>query len=152
MNKIHPAVWLVARIFLGFVFAYAGFSKLIEPIENFRGAVAQYGVVPYSVIPVVAMVMPWVELIFGVFLILGYAPRISALALTLMSLAFLIVLGSSNILTQGGSITCGCFGEGGLQLTMKQIFILDIVDTVIGVCLITVKSHWLSLDGWLRKS
>lgn len=149
MKKIPPAVWLILRVWVGLVFAYAGFSKLTEPAENFRGIMAQYEVIPYALVPFLASVLPWMEFIFGVFLILGYAARQSALVLGLLSFGFLMILGSSQVLLGSVPIHCGCFGENGIHLTVRQIFVLDIANTAIGLKLFSLKTHPFSIDSKL---
>jgi len=88
----HPNswVWVVGRFFLGGIFFYAGFSKLIEPVENFRGIIAEYQVIPFELIGPVAYNLPWIELVAGFFLILGFLPRLSALLLGFISFSFLV--------------------------------------------------------------
>ena len=141
--------WFFARIFTGFVFAYAGFSKLMEPVENFRGILAQYEVIPYILTPFIAVTLPWIEFIFGALFILGYATRLSALMLAGLSFCFLIVLGSSQILLGSTPISCGCFGEG-VHLTVRQVFVLDIADFVIALKLLSLPTHPFSLDHFLH--
>ncbi len=145
--------WLAARLFLGLVFAYAGFSKLMEPLENFRGALAQYEVIPYRLLTPMATVLPWLELTFGIFTMLGFATRLSSLALALFSLSFLIVLGSSHVLLGSFPISCGCFGEGGIHLSVRQVFVLDLVNFFLGLKLFRhpKKPLW-SLDRLLGKA
>ena len=151
--RLPPIVWFIARLFLGLVFAYSGFSKLMEPMENFRGALAQYAVIPYALSPFIAMIFPWIEFLFGAFLILGFIPRQSALTLGLLSLGFLIVLGSSNILLGHGTDNCGCFGEHGIiHLSIRQVFFLDIFDMALGFKLFSIRDHPWSSDAWLKKS
>lgn len=150
-EKSSRIFWFLARIFVGLVFAYAGFTKLTEPIENFRGVLAQYEVIPYALLPFIAFVVPWLELIAGVFMILGYAPRLAAIATTFLCLNFLIVLGASNALLDSGSKDCGCFGEGSLiHLTVHQIFVLDFLNMLLSLKLASRKFHPLSLDNLLR--
>lgn len=150
MKRYVPLFWLAGRIFLGGVFAYSGFSKLMEPAENFRGIIAQYEVIPYVFLPVIAAVFPWLEFLLGSFLILGYAPRWSALALSFFSLIFLIVLGSSKLLLGAMPVSCGCFGEGGIHLTVRQVFLLDLFDLVLGFGLFRAKDHVFSFDYLLK--
>ena len=147
MKRFLPAFWFVVRLFLGTVFAYSGFSKLMEPMENFRGIIAQYEVIPYVFVPAIALIFPWLELIFGIFLFLGYAPRVSALVLAFFSLSFLILLGSSKLLLGSFPVSCGCFGENGIHLTVRQVFLLDLFDMAIGLKLSQIKFHPLSLDS-----
>ena len=143
---------LIARIFLGTVFAYAGFSKLMEPYENFRGALAEYRVIPYGVVGAVAAILPWLELIFGVFLILGYAVRLSALVSTFLAGGFLVVLGASQLFYGSIPASCGCFGEQGIHLTVSQVMSLDFLDFLIGLKLVSTRQHAFSLDAWFRKT
>lgn len=144
-------VWLAARIFLGLVFAYSGFVKLVGPVENFQAAVAEYPVIPHFLIPLIAVVSPWFEYVFGAFLILGYAPRLSALALAFFSFGFLILVMTRPEFWTGKEASCGCFGDGWFRPTLRQIFKLDLVDVLIGVRLFCLKGHLWSLDGILRK-
>ena len=83
------APWLIARLFLGGVFILAGFLKLSGPVENFRGMIVSYGVVPYGWVGVIAHVMPWIEFLFGICLVLGYFPRITAAVLGGLSFSFI---------------------------------------------------------------
>ena len=142
--------WLAARIFVGAIFAYAGYAKLLEPYENFRGAIANYQGIPYGLTEPIARVLPWLELFFGVSLILGYLPRVSALALALFSFCFLMVLGASNVLLDAGAKDCGCFGEGGIiHLTVHQVFFLDLLNFFLGLKLYSLKEHPASLEKLL---
>ena len=132
---------------MGSIFAYAGYTKLMAPYENFRGAIAHYEVIPYLFVGPIARVLPWCEVLFGVFLIAGYLPRASAAALAFFSFCFLIVLGASNVLLDAGGKDCGCFGEGGLiHLTVHQVFFLDLLDLFLGLKLYSLKEHPLSLE------
>jgi uncharacterized membrane protein YphA (DoxX/SURF4 family) len=151
--KSSPWLHFFLRIFVGFFFAYAGFSKLMEPIENFRGVIAQYQVLPYALVPYVAEVMPWLEFIFGVFMLLGFSVPWTSAALAFLCLGFLIVIGSSNMLLEAGGKDCGCFGQGGpIHLTVRQVFGLDLVNLFIALRLFYVKKTPLSLDQLIEES
>src|SRR4051812_17610169 len=100
MKSSSASFLFLARLFMGVIFTYAGFTKLLEPMGNFRGAIADYEVFPYAIVPLIAYVLPWIEFVFGIFMLIGYAPRISALVLALLSFGFMIVLGSSNALLE----------------------------------------------------
>ena len=143
--------YLAVRIFMGAVFVYAGYSKLMEPVENFRGIIAQYQVIPYVLVPAIAAVMPWMEFVFGLFLIVGYAPRLSALMIAMMSMGFLIILGSSELLLDSKPMSCGCFGEGGIHLSVHQVFILDMFDTAFGFLLWRRQDHPFSIDSLFKR-
>jgi uncharacterized membrane protein YphA (DoxX/SURF4 family) len=139
------------RIFLGLVFAYSGFTKLMEPVENFQGGMAAYEVIPYVLIPFLARVIPWIEFLFGAFLILGYLPRLSALVLAAMSSSFVLLIVATRLVTGALPADCGCFGEGSLiHLKPMQVLLMDICNTVIGIRLASLKIHPLSLASILK--
>jgi uncharacterized membrane protein YphA (DoxX/SURF4 family) len=144
-------ILFLGRMFLGLVFAYSGFSKLMEPVENFQGAMAAYEIIPYAVIPFLARVIPWIEFLFGAFLILGYLPRVSALVLIAMSLSFVLLILTTRIVTGALPADCGCFGEGSLvHLKPFQVVIMDVCNIFIGVRLALLKSHPFSLAAFLK--
>mgnify|MGYP001769721380 CR=1 FL=1 len=137
------------RIFLGLVFAYSGFTKLMEPVENFQGGMAAYEIIPYVLIPFLARVIPWIEFFFGVFLILGYLPRISALVLAAMSWSFVLLIIMTRIVTGALPADCGCFGEGSpIHMTPFQVLLMDICNTIIGIKLALTPKHPFSLTAF----
>ena len=151
--KISKSVlfWFLARIFVGLIFAYAGLAKLLEPPANFEMTLLKYGVFPPFFIPWMARSLPWLEWILGSFMILGYAPRPMAAALAAFSLLFLVTLGSSNLLLAAGGSPCGCFGEGGLHLSVRQIFAVDLVNSALALRLAFLKEFPWSLHSFLLK-
>lgn len=139
------------RMFLGLVFAYSGFTKLIAPVENFQGGMAVYEIIPYAIIPFLAHVIPWIEFFFGAFLIVGYLPRVSALVLAAMSLSFVFLILATRVVTGALPADCGCFGEGSvIHLKPYQVLIMDVCNTLIGVRLALFKVHPFSLNLLLK--
>ena len=144
-------VLFLGRMILGLIFAYSGFTKLMEPVENFQGGMAAYEVIPYAVIPFLAHVIPWIEFLFGSFLILGYLPRVSALVLAAMSFSFVLLIATTRIVTSSLPADCGCFGEGSLiHLKPLQVLLLDLGNTLIGIRLALLKDHPFSLAVFLK--
>ena len=150
MEKNYRLLFL-GRMFLGLIFAYSGFTKLMEPVENFQGGMAAYEVIPYVFVPFLAHVIPWIEFLFGSFLILGYLPRISALVLAVMSWSFVLLIATTRVVTGALPADCGCFGEGSLiHLKPFQVLIMDVCNTFIGIRLALLKAHPFSLDLLLK--
>jgi len=145
--KLKEIYLLIARFFLGGIFLYSGLGKLLEPVETFRGAIAAYDVIPYEIVPAIAYSFPWLELVFGAFLILGFLPRLSALALTFFSVSFITLIASAYSIHGELPAGCGCFGEGGIHLTPLQVILLDVFDTFLGLSLLFHKEHPLSLSS-----
>jgi uncharacterized membrane protein YphA (DoxX/SURF4 family) len=145
-------LFFLGRMFLGLVFAYSGFTKLMEPVENFQGAMDAYEIIPSVVIPFLAHVIPWIEFLFGAFLILGYLPRMSALVLAAMSLSFVLLILTVRMVTGVLPADCGCFGEGSLvHLKPLQVLIMDVCNTFIGIRLALLKDHPFSLAVFLQE-
>ena len=102
----HPYFVLILRLYIGGLFIYAGISK-INNIGQFTVAIATYGIVSYSTAEIMAIVLPWVELISGIFLVAGigapFCAAIIGLLLALFSIAILINL------IRDVPLHCGCF-------------------------------------------
>ena len=69
-QDIEKYIVLLSRIILGGVFIYASLDKIANPAE-FAKAVGNYHVLPFGVENLLALVLPWMELLVGLALILG---------------------------------------------------------------------------------
>ena len=102
----HPVLGLLLRVYVGGVFIYASMYKINYPGE-FAETIASYQMVPYWAVNLMALIMPWTELVSGVLLVLGVRTKSAAAVigglLVLFSLAILITL------LRGIPIGCGCF-------------------------------------------
>ena len=58
-------VVLIARLILGGVFIYASLDKIAHPAE-FAKAIGNYHVVPFGLENLMALALPWLELIAGI--------------------------------------------------------------------------------------
>lgn len=102
----HPVLGLLLRVYIGGVFVYASMYKINYPGE-FAETIASYQLVPYWAVNLMALVMPWTELIGGILMILGVRTKSAAAViagmLVMFSLAILITL------IRDINIGCGCF-------------------------------------------
>ena len=102
----HPVLGLLLRVYIGGVFVYASMYKINYPGE-FAETIASYQLVPYWAVNLMALVMPWAELIGGILMILGVRTKSAAAViagmLVMFSLAILITL------IRDIPIGCGCF-------------------------------------------
>jgi uncharacterized membrane protein YphA (DoxX/SURF4 family) len=81
---------LLARLFVGGMFAYLAIMKLTNPID-FLKLTHQYGVLPDSMpvlLNLTAIVMPWLELLSALALLLGLTTRGAALVAVALLLFF----------------------------------------------------------------
>jgi len=57
--KPKEMIVLIARLAVGGVLIYSGFSKAIAPGAEFAAAIAAYKILPSDLIPTLAMVWPY---------------------------------------------------------------------------------------------
>jgi len=116
----HPITAFVLRIVLGCVFIYASLDKIRHP-DFFAEAVYNYQLLPEVAVNLVAIWLPWLELLSGVLLILGLWVRGSVLVLSGLLLVFLGALGIN--LARGLDIHCGCFTtQSAHTMTVLDLF------------------------------
>lgn len=97
----------ISRLVLGSVFIIASIDKIVAP-EAFAANVQAYRLVPFSLVNIFALAIPWVELVCGIFLIAGVFIRSSSILLSILLCVFIVAIVSA--LLRGLSIDCGCFG------------------------------------------
>ena len=107
------------RVLLGSCFVYASLGKITHPAQ-FAGAVANYRIVPYAVLNLGAVILPWIELITGLFLIIGFKSHASLIIIGLLLVMFEVMILLN--MYRGTPISCGCFDSVGEQIGWKKVF------------------------------
>jgi putative oxidoreductase len=97
----------LARSVLGTVLIFASIEKIVAP-EAFAISVEAYRIVPFPLINLFALFVPWLELLCGVFLLAGHHVRGSALISSVLLAAFALAIISA--MARRLNIDCGCFG------------------------------------------
>lgn len=120
------ALELTARIILGLVFLLFGLDKILQP-DEFARAIANYRLLPETLVNLVAVTLPWVECVCGLLLLSGQWVRSAALVSAFLLGVFLIAV--SITLVRGLDIQCGCFNanEGrkiGLRLLGEDLLLI----------------------------
>src|SRR5512134_1048086 len=97
---------LLCRLFLGGIFAYASFDKILHPVA-FAEIVYNYQALPDLLVNLAALLLPWIELLVGVSLILGiWLPG----AVLIGNLLLMVFFGTLLFnMARGLDIDCGCF-------------------------------------------
>ncbi len=133
MKNILQNSWieLAARWILGLTFIYASYHKILAPAD-FAKIIYGYDLFPYGAINLIAIVLPFIELIAGLALILGIYPRSAALIINGMLVAFIVVL-SINLI-RGLEFDCGCFSvkESGYFSSAKPTLVRDFIYLILG--------------------
>jgi uncharacterized membrane protein YphA (DoxX/SURF4 family) len=97
---------LAARWILGGTFVYASYNKILAPAV-FAKIIYGYDLFPALFINLIAIIVPFLELVAGLALIVGFYPRSASLIVNAMLLVFITAL-SINII-RGHEFDCGCF-------------------------------------------
>jgi uncharacterized membrane protein YphA (DoxX/SURF4 family) len=102
----HPRVHLLLRLALGGFFVFASLDKIASP-ATFARIVYQWQVIGPVPSNLVAVTLPWVELVAGLLLVAGVWKRESALVIALMLVVFIVAAGS--VMARGIDVAnCGC--------------------------------------------
>ena len=101
-----PPSQFILRWILGLAFIYASWHKIADPAQ-FAKAVYGYGLFPSVLINPIAILLPFVELVCGLALFGGIAPRGAALVLGCLLVAFILIIGFNW--ARGHQFDCGCF-------------------------------------------
>jgi uncharacterized membrane protein YphA (DoxX/SURF4 family) len=121
------------RLVVGGLFIWAGALKIIDPLE-FAQTIMNYRVFPRELAFVVAIVLPWVEVLSGACLITGLFQRSSALVISVLLIGFISLV--SVAMWRGIDTACGCFGS----LSHKADLRLILMDT--GLLLLSLNVLW----------
>jgi uncharacterized membrane protein YphA (DoxX/SURF4 family) len=148
-RRLGAMPWLVvlARILVGGVFIFAGLSKLLIPHAEVVAIMQQYTVIPPALIPLLATLLPWIELLSGTALLIGFYTTPAAVVIGVQLLSFCGLM--TTILLLGIDIEdCGCFGNLGWNETPLQVLIRDLVMLGLLVPVVTRQRDVLALDVW----
>lgn len=140
-------IFVGLRMLVALIFIVSGTEKLLSPVENFIYALQSYEVIPTSDLEfLIATAFPWMELLVGVFLLLGLWTKISLKGTGLMACGFIMIVGQ-GLVRRLPLVDCGCFGD----LMHFPIWVTFTIDWVIlGLSILLFcninKTKMLSLD------
>lgn len=102
-NKIFA---LIVRIVLGGLFIYASMDKMAN-MADFAKVIHNYKILPVSLENLLAIFLPWLEFITGLFLIVGKYNKGALFIYNIFLCIFIVAL--TQALVRGLDINCGCF-------------------------------------------
>jgi putative oxidoreductase len=119
------ATGFLVRILLGSFFVFAGATKVYDP-GAFAIELQRYQLVPWIVGALLAIYLPWLEMLAGAFLLCKKIEWGALLVITLLLFIFIAALASAML--RGLDIDCGCFGKtfaaSGTVLPLERNFML----------------------------
>jgi putative oxidoreductase len=116
---------LLCQVALGVLLLYAGGQKLfVSGVAQFVGDVEKFQILPAALVPIVAYVMPWWEVVTGLCLMLDVMRKGALCSALIMTLSFCWVIGWAWY--HGLDISCGCFGKSDatIQYPRKSVELL----------------------------
>ena len=120
-----------SSIYIAYIFIFASLDKIVNP-ANFAKDISNYEITPYWMNNLVALTLPWIELICGILIVVGLFLFINKKSnfidipnniIILMLLWFVFIL--SIAVYKGLDIDCGC-GISENKTTPMQRLIEDI--------------------------
>lgn len=139
---------LATRWILGLTFIYASFYKIASP-DDFAKIVYGYNLFPEIFINLIAIIIPFLEVIAGLALIIGIYPRSAAVIINALLLAFITALAINLI--RGHEFDCGCFSAGQSEYPGASwvMLVRDLIFFVLGMQIVLFKGHRRSCFGRL---
>lgn len=118
-------LYTACRVILGGVFVYASWDKILDPAA-FADIIANYQMVSQGTGRLIALFLPYLELVCGVCLIINRWPRGSAFLVAGMMVVFMAALGYN--IYRGMDVNCGCFTlDQGATGSMWLYLVRDIL-------------------------
>jgi len=131
------------------MFIFAGATK-VGYIDELIEAINEYNMLPQQLATAYGYVLPYLEIVLGVFLILGLFLRVSAAVSGLVVLSFAIA--KVQAIARGLDIsTCGCLGST-VYLIPVQTLAIDFVLLALAAQIFFHRGEFLSLGPWLSSA
>jgi uncharacterized membrane protein YphA (DoxX/SURF4 family) len=113
----HPWLTIRVQIALGIIFVVAALPKIVDP-PSFAHMIYNYHLVPGALINLMALVMPWLELLCGLALILGIWQATARSIIGALLITFVLAIAIN--LARGNAIDCGCFDVSAAGKTRQE--------------------------------
>jgi uncharacterized membrane protein YphA (DoxX/SURF4 family) len=134
LQNIFQNSWLelAARWILGLTFLYASYNKILFPAE-FAKIIYGYDLFPNVLINLIAIILPFLELVTALALIIGLYPRSAVAIINVLLVAFIVLL-SINLI-RGHEFDCGCFAaiNSGFTAATEATLIRDFIYLALGL-------------------
>ena len=140
----------VLRLIPGAVLAVSGYLKAVRPASEFAATLESYWIVPAVLVFPLARVVPWVELLVGLSLLVGFMTRLSAFLAMGLFATFVAVLAQS-VFRKLPMADCGCFGQVGPHLQPIQALSFDAGLLVLCFLVFLDTERMFAVDKWIER-
>jgi uncharacterized membrane protein YphA (DoxX/SURF4 family) len=151
-SRVLDAIGTLCRLGLAAVWLISGGIKAADPNQTYA-AVRAYQVLPSGLVSPVAAVLPFLELAFGLLVLVGIGTRLVGVLSGLLLLVY--IAGVAQSWARGLTIDCGCFGGGGQVAAGKTQYPQEILrDTgffILAAWLTVRPRTLLAVDGLLAR-
>lgn len=137
------AAVLLLRLVLGGIFIVAGASKIGHAAE-FAQQIAAFRLLPQLTIAPIAIILPFLEVLLGGYLVIGLFTRIAAWVAAVLLLVFDGAIASAVL--RGLSLSCGCFGPNDKSVTSWAEVGRDAVFVALAIIVALRAPGMLALD------
>jgi putative oxidoreductase len=138
------------RLTIGALLVYSAVHALGNPVI-FAEAVNNYRLLPLQIVNLVAIVLPWLELLVGASLLSGFALDAGSLLAGTMFAAFAFSMLSARL--RGLDISCGCFLPLGKESAITAVQILErflLLTATVLLGILSPRSGWPFRILWRR--
>ena len=134
------------QLALGVFFVAAALPKIVDP-PSFAHMVYNYRIMPGGAVNLMALVMPWIELLCGLALILGIWT--AAARAIVAAMLFVFIAAISVNLARGNAIDCGCFDVSTAGKTREERLgdMHFVIVRDLGMLLMAAQGWWASRVG-----
>jgi uncharacterized membrane protein YphA (DoxX/SURF4 family) len=140
---------LILRIVLGAIFIVAGGSK-VGHADVFAAQIAGFRLLAPAVIAPIAIALPFLEILLGIYLILGLFTRTAAWAAVILLGIFDLAIASAVV--RGMTVSCGCFGPTDASVTTWPEVARDAVFVILAAVVALRPPGMLALDRRIRNA
>ncbi|MCP5064676.1 MAG: DoxX family membrane protein [Ignavibacteriae bacterium] len=135
MNKATIINYTIAiiRLYVALVFILSGLDK-INDLSTFSDAIENYKLLPLTLVNIVSIIIPWIEVVAGTMLLLGIF--IKENSIIIFSMLSIFTLAIFIALLKGLNIDCGCQGTSlGQQIGIWKLIenIALLIGTYLGI-------------------
>jgi uncharacterized membrane protein YphA (DoxX/SURF4 family) len=152
VRRSQPAEWagLATRLVAAGVWLAVGITKIAD-LEQFRSQVHAYALLPGALEAPFAYALPFVEVVLGLYLVVGLLIRPAALVGCFLMIVFVAAM--AQAWARGLSLDCGCFGGVALHQVGLWTILRDAALGLPSLALAIRPARFASLDrrlGLLR--